>query len=114
MRSGGSVGNDAVGYFPSAQDPEADEAGQEPQGRKDSVLFFGGWTYPDDYESGDGTYHGIENAVDVWIKGFEGYDQRDKKTVDRIWSGSTCILGKYRAPGEGNDRGGHGVQPCGQ
>ena len=59
MRSGRAFGDDTVGDFPSASRPKADEAGKEPEGREDGVLFIGGRTYSDDYQSGNGAYRRV-------------------------------------------------------
>ena len=43
----------------SAESIKADEAGKEPKGRKDGILFSCGRTYPVDHQSGDGTYYRV-------------------------------------------------------
>ena len=36
-----------------------DEVSEEPQRRKDRILFAGRWSYPDNYQSRNGTYYGV-------------------------------------------------------
>ena len=62
LRSGADPGHDPVRHFPPAPCAEADEAGDEPEGRQDGLLFPGGRTYQDDHQSGYGAYTGVRNV----------------------------------------------------